>query len=163
MTTRSKPTLGASVARLGYEPGESRSGLCGGNSNWRGPVWFFPLNYLAIEALRRYHRCLGDDFTVELPTGSGHRATLAQVAEDLSRRLVNLFLDDAAGNRPCFGTTERFQADRGWHDLLLFHEYFHGDLGMGLGASHQTGWTALVLDLVLEGHRHQEGQARSQP
>ncbi len=150
--------LGGSVARLGYEPGESRSGLFGGNSNWRGPVWF-PLNYLAVEALRRYHRCLGDDFTVELPTGSGRRVSLAQVANDLSRRLVSLFLDDPAGHRPCFGTAERFQADPAWHNLLLFHEYFHGDLGTGLGASHQTGWTALVLDLVLEGHQRPEDRA----
>ncbi len=136
------------VASVDYEPGESLSGLFGGNSNWRGPVWF-PLNYLAIESLLRYHRDLGDSFTVEFPTGSGTAATLADVADDLRRRLVSLFLDDASGHRPAFGTVERFQTDPRWHDLLLFHEYFHGDTGAGLGASHQTGWTALVLDLIL--------------
>jgi hypothetical protein len=143
--------LGAVTAKLDYEPGESTSGLFGGNSNWRGPVWL-PVNYLAIEALRRYHRCLGDDLMVELPTGSGNLVTLVQVADDLRRRLIGLFLDDHSGRRACFGSTERFQADPRWHDLLLFHEYFHGDHGAGLGASHQTGWTVLVVDLILEAH-----------
>jgi len=143
---------GGSTARLDYEPAESATGLFGGNSNWRGPVWF-PLNYLAIEALRRYHQCLGDDFTVEMPAGSGTRMTLAQVAGDLRRRLTRLFLDDPAGRRPAFGTAGRFQADPRWHDLLTFSEYFHGDTGAGLGASHQTGWTALVLNLILETRR----------
>ena len=144
--------LGGSTARLGYEPAESATGLFGGNSNWRGPVWF-PLNYLAIEALRRYHRCLGDDFTVEMPTGSGTRMTLEQVADDLCRRLVRLFLNDHTGRRPAFGPAEMFQTHPRWHDLLTFSEYFHGDTGAGLGASHQTGWTALVLDLILETRR----------
>jgi hypothetical protein len=144
--------LGGGTARLDYEPAESVTGLFGGNSNWRGPVWF-PLNYLAIEALRRYHRCLGDDFTVELPAGSGTKISLDRVAGDLRRRLAGLFLNDASGRRPAFGTAERFQADPRWHDLLTFSEYFHGDTGAGLGASHQTGWTALVLDLILESRR----------
>jgi len=145
--------LGSGVtARLDYEPAESRTGLFGGNSNWRGPVWF-PVNYLAIEALRRYDACLGDDFTVELPTGSGNKVTLAEVAEDLRRRLINLFLDDGSGSRAAFGPAAKFQSDPRWHDLLQFNEYFHGDTGAGLGASHQTGWTALVLDLILESHR----------
>jgi hypothetical protein len=145
--------LGSGVtARLDYEPAESQTGLFGGNSNWRGPVWF-PVNYLAIEALRRYDACLGDDFTVELPTGSGNKVTLAEVAEDLRRRLINLFLDDGSGSRAAFGPAAKFQSDPRWHDLLQFNEYFHGDTGAGLGASHQTGWTALVLDLILESHR----------
>jgi hypothetical protein len=139
--------VAAGVSRVGYEPGESTGGLFGGNSNWRGPVWF-PLNYLAIESLRRFHRYLGDDYTVEFPTGSGVKATLADVADDLGRRLVGLFLDDPEGRRPVFGSSERFQTDPGWHDLLLFSEYFHGDTGAGLGASHQTGWTGLVADLI---------------
>jgi hypothetical protein len=139
------------VAHLDYEPAESTTGLFGGNSNWRGPVWF-PVNYLFIEALRRYHQSLGDDFTVELPTGSGNKVTLLDVADDLRRRLIQLFLSDS-GRRPCFGDTARFQDDPAWHDLVLFNEYFHGDNGAGLGASHQTGWTALVLDLILESRR----------
>lgn len=101
-----------------------------------------------IESLRRFHRYLGDDYTVELPTGSGVKATLAEVADELARRLVALFLDDAGGRRPVFGASPRFQADPAWHDLLLFHGYFHGDTGAGLGASHQTGWTGLVADLI---------------
>ncbi len=139
------------TARLDYEPAESATGLFGGNSNWRGPVWF-PVNYLVIEALRRYHECLGEEFTVELPTGSGTKVTLHEVAEDLRHRLIRLFLDDPRGNRPAFGPDGKFQSDPAWHDLLLFNEYFHGDTGAGLGASHQTGWTALVLDLILETH-----------
>jgi len=139
-------------AYLDYEPGESRTGMFGGNSNWRGPVWF-PVNYLAIEALRRYDKCLGDDFTVELPTGSGTKVNLAEVAENLRRRLIHLFLDDDQHHRPAFGTTAKFQNDPNWHDLHQFNEYFHGDTGAGLGASHQTGWTALVLDLILESRR----------
>ncbi len=141
-------------ARLDYEPAESTTGLFGGNSNWRGPVWF-PVNYLAIEALRRYHDCLGDGFTVEMPAGSGTKVTLDRVAEDLRRRLIRLFLDDEHGRRPAFGQYAKFQSDPAWHDLVMFNEYFHGDTGAGLGATHQTGWTALVLDLILESHRHQ--------
>ena len=139
--------LGGTTARLDYEPGESTTGLFGGNSNWRGPVWM-PVNFLLIEGLRRFHRYLGDDFRVECPTGSGKLATLAEVADELARRLVSLFRDDASGRRPVFGGYEKFQADPAWHDLLLFHEYFHGDTGAGLGAMHQTGWTGLVADLI---------------
>jgi Glycosyl hydrolase family 63 C-terminal domain len=139
-------------AYLDYEPAESRTGMFGGNSNWRGPVWF-PVNYLAIEALRRYDKCLGDDFTVELPTGSGTKVNLAEVAENLRRRLIALFLDDDQHRRPAFGPAAKFQHDPNWHNLHQFNEYFHGDTGAGLGASHQTGWTALVLDLILESRR----------
>jgi len=148
------PLGNGTSARLDYEPAESTTGLFGGNSNWRGPVWF-PVNYLAIEALRRYHDCLGDDFTVELPAGSGTKVTLGRVAEDLRRRLIDLFLDDELGRRPVFGEYAKFQSDPAWHGLVQFNEYFHGDTGAGLGATHQTGWTALVLDLILESHRHE--------
>ena len=139
--------IGGVSTRLDYEPGESTSNLYGGNSNWRGPVWF-PVNHLFIEALRRYERFLGDDFTVEHPTGSGRHCTLGEVARDLSARLVALFLDDASGRRPVFGATERFQSDPAWHGNIPFHEYFHGETGAGLGASHQTGWTGVVADLI---------------
>jgi hypothetical protein len=130
-----------------YEPGESRTGLFGGNSNWRGPVWF-PINFLLLEALQRFHHYYGDDFKVECPTGSGHYLTLWEVAGDLSRRLTGIFLDDVQGHRPVFGAQELFQTDPHWHDYIPFHEYFHGDSGRGLGASHQTGWTALVAKLI---------------
>ena len=135
-----------------YEPGESTSGLFGGNSNWRGPIWF-PVNYLVIEAVRRYARYLGDDLTVELPTGSGEKVTLARLADRLSERLVSIFLDGPDGRRPVFGHEELFQTDPRWHGLVPFHEYFHGDDGRGVGASHQTGWTGLVVDLLLRGGR----------
>jgi hypothetical protein len=124
----------------------------GGNSNWRGPVWF-PVNFLLIEALRRYYRFYGDDLLVEYPTGSGRKLTLGAVADDLSHRLVKLFLDDPDGRRPVFGDTAKFQNDPDWHDLIPFYEYFHGDSGAGLGASHQTGWTALVANLILRNRR----------
>ena len=135
------------VCSVDYEPGESTSGLFGGNSNWRGPIWF-PVNYLLVEALRRFARYFGPDFTVEHPAGSGHHMTLAEVADELSRRLVSIFLDDDAGRRPVFGDIERFQTDPALHGMIPFHEYFHGDTGKGLGASHQTGWTGLVADLI---------------
>jgi hypothetical protein len=133
--------------RLDYEPGESRSGLFGGNSNWRGPVWF-PLNFLAIESLRHLHAFFGDDLTVELPTGSGRKANLQEVAAELERRLLSLFQLDASGRRPANGANLRFQKDPAWRDSILFYEYFHGETGEGLGASHQTGWTALAGALV---------------
>jgi hypothetical protein len=136
------------VFTVDYEPAESTSGLFGGNSNWRGPIWF-PTNHLVIESIRRFHRYLGDGFTVEHPTGSGQQRTLGEVADDLSRRLIGLFLDDADGRRPSFGLYEKFQREPAWHDRLQFFEYFHGDTGMGLGASHQTGWTGLVADLII--------------
>jgi hypothetical protein len=130
-----------------YAPGESDSGLFGGNSNWRGPVWF-PVNYLIIEALKRYHHFYGDALTVECPTGSGRRMHLGEVAEELERRLVALVLPDERGHRPCHGGAERYARDPAFRDLVLFYEYFHGDTGRGLGASHQTGWTALAANLI---------------
>jgi hypothetical protein len=139
-------------AGVDYEPAESTTTMFGGNSNWRGPVWF-PLNYLVAATLERYHEFFGDDFTVEYPTGSGTEVTLDVVADDLWARLVSLFLRDGNGRRPCFGGTERMQTDPRWRDNLLFHEYFHGDNGSGLGASHQTGWTGLVADVIRRRHR----------
>ena len=133
--------------RVGYEPAESRTGLFGGNSNWRGPVWF-PVNYLLIESLQRFDYYFGEEFTVEFPTGSGRRMRLGEVAAELSRRLSRIFLRDGQGRRPVFGGTERFQTDPHFRDYPLFYEYFHGDNGAGLGASHQTGWTALVAKLL---------------
>jgi len=133
--------------RVGYEPGEATSGLFGGNSNWRGPIWF-PLNYLLIEALERYHHFYGDTLQVEFPTGSGRVMGLQQIAQQLSRRLARIFLPDENGRRPCHGNSEMFATDPHWRDLLLFHEYFHGETGRGLGASHQTGWTALVARCI---------------
>jgi hypothetical protein len=133
--------------RVAYEPGESSTGLFGGNSNWRGPIWF-PINYLLIEALQRFQHYHGDSFTVECPTGSGRMMTLAEVAAELSRRLSSIFLRDATGARPVFGGQTIFQQDPHWRDLILFHECFHGDHGAGIGASHQTGWTALVAKLL---------------
>jgi hypothetical protein len=133
--------------RVGYEPAESSTGLFGGNSNWRGPVWF-PVNYLLIESLQRFHFYFGDEFTVEFPTGSGVRMHLGDVAAQLSRRLSRLFLRDDQGRRPVFGGTEKFQTDPHFRDYPLFYEYFHGDNGAGIGASHQTGWTALVAKLL---------------
>ena len=135
------------VRRMDYEPAESTTDLFGGNSNWRGPVWF-PVNLLLIESLQRFHHYLGDDFRVECPTGSGTMRTLWEVAQDLSRRLSSTFLRGADGRRPVFGDVARFQQDPHWRDLVPFHEYFHGDTGAGLGASHQTGWTALVAKLL---------------
>jgi len=137
--------------RLDYEPGESRTKLFGGNSNWRGPIWF-PVNYLIIESLHRYHRYFGDDFKVECPTGSGNLMNLEGVSRELARRLSRIFLSDAAagGRRPVAGGYAIFHDDPHWKDLVLFHEYFHGDTGAGLGASHQTGWTGLVAKLLDE-------------
>jgi hypothetical protein len=142
-------SLGGAYASVDYEPAESTNFLFGGNSNWRGPVWF-PLNYLLIEALDRFHQYLGDDFTVEHPTGSGQHVSLEAVSDDLARRLVSIFLPDASGIRPVFGPYPLLREDPAWKDQLLFHEYFHGDTGAGLGASHQTGWTGLVLDLIAD-------------
>ena len=128
---------------LRYEPGDSTTGMFGGNSNWRGPIWF-PLNYLLIEALEKYHHFYGDAVQVECPTGSGQMMNLQQVATELSTRLTRLFLPDEKGHRPCYGGDPRFAEDPHWSDLVQFHEFFHGDTGQGLGASHQTGWTAIV-------------------
>jgi mannosylglycerate hydrolase MGH1-like protein len=148
-------------ARLDYEPAESTSGLFGGNSNWRGPVWM-PINYLLVEVLRVYHRYLGSTYKVECPTGSGQMLTLSEVADELSARLTRLFLRDENGRRPVFGSYERFQDDPAWHDLIPFHEYFHGDTGAGIGASHQTGWTGLVADLIIRGSQSRR-QAATAP
>ena len=130
-----------------YDPGESTSPLFGGNSNWRGPVWF-PINHLIIEALERYAEYYQDDFQVECPTGSGQLMNLCEVAAELKSRLVSLFLPDAEGHRPIHGQDPRYAQDPHFKDLLLFHEYFHGDTGKGLGANHQTGWTALITNLI---------------
>jgi hypothetical protein len=133
--------------RVDYEPGESTTGVFGGNSNWRGPIWF-PLNFLLVESLQKFHHYLGNDFKVEFPTGSGNMRTLWDVSGELSRRMTNIFLRDEKGHRPVFGKLEKFQTDPHWRDLLLFHEYFHGDSGSGVGASHQTGWTGVVTKLM---------------
>jgi hypothetical protein len=130
-----------------YEPAESRTGTFGGNSNWRGPLWF-PINYLVIESLQRFDYYFGEDLTVEFPTGSGVQMRLADVAAELSRRLSRIFLRDAGGRRAVFGGSEKFQTDPNFKDHLLFFEYFHGDNAAGIGASHQTGWTALVAKLL---------------
>jgi hypothetical protein len=133
--------------RVKYQPGESDSGLFGGNSNWRGPVWM-PVNYLLVENLRRFYQFYGDGLKIECPTGSGVMLTLNQIADELCHRLIKLFLRDADGRRPVFGAYEKFQADANFKDYILFHEYFHGDNGRGCGASHQTGWTGLVANLI---------------
>ena len=133
--------------RVQYEPAESTSGMFGGNSNWRGPVWF-PINLLLIRALLQHYRYYGDDLRVECPTGSGTMMTLFEVAQELSRRLAGTFLRDSDGRRPVYGGTTLFQEDPDWRDLILFYEYYHGDNGAGLGASHQTGWTGLVARLI---------------
>ena len=142
-------TLAGQDMVVDYEPGESHTVMFGGNSNWRGPVWF-PLNYLVVQSLRTLDREYGDRLRVEHPTGSGRLHTLGEVADDLSGRLVGLFCNDEQGRRPVFGDCELFQSDPAWHDLLPFFEYFHGDTGTGLGAAHQTGWTALVASLILQ-------------
>jgi hypothetical protein len=132
---------------VAYEPAESSTGLFGGNSNWRGPIWF-PVNYLLIESLQKFHHYLGDDYRVECPTGSGNWMTLWEVSAELSRRLTRIFLRDGNQRRPVHGNDPRYQHDPHWRDLVLFHEYFHGDDGSGVGASHQTGWTGLVAKLM---------------
>jgi hypothetical protein len=148
------------VHRVDYVPAEGNSGLFGGNSNWRGPVWF-PINYLVLEALERYHHFYGNDLKVECPVGSGRLLNLQQVAQELQDRLARLFLPDATGRRPCHGDEARYAGDPHWKDLVLFHEYFHGDTGRGVGASHQTGWTALVLRCIedVARRRGETGQA----
>jgi hypothetical protein len=133
--------------RVDYEPAESTSGMFGGNSNWRGPIWF-PMNFLIIESLQKFHHYLGDDFTVECPTGSGKEMSLGEVATELSQRLMRIFLRNSSEGRPVHGGTQKFQTDPHWRDLILFYEYFHGDNGAGLGANHQTGWTGLAAQLI---------------
>ncbi len=133
--------------RVSYLPAESDTGMFGGNSNWRGPIWM-PVNFLVVRALVQYYSYYGNDFTMECPTGSGRRMNLYQVAEELGRRLGNIFLPDADGHRPFNGGAQKFQTDPHWRDCLLFYEYFHGDNGAGLGASHQTGWTGGIARIL---------------
>ena len=146
--------VGGMKYEVGYEPAESSTGLFGGNSNWRGPIWF-PMNYLIIESLQKYHFFYGDDFKVECPTGSGIMLSLAEVAAELSRRLIRIFLRDKEGKRPVYSRMNKFQSDPHWRDLILFFEYFHGDIGAGVGASHQTGWTGLVAKLLQQSGRRE--------
>ncbi len=148
--------------RVDYEPAESGTGLFGGNSNWRGPIWF-PVNFLIIEALQRYHFYLGDSFVVEYPTGSGTMLNLWQVAEELSRRLTRIFLKDENGRRPVFGNSRKMQEDPHFRDHVLFYEYFNGDDGAGLGASHQTGWTGLVAKLLQQTNPHGVAASAHEP
>jgi len=141
--------VGHEEYRVQYLPGESNTGMFGGNSNWRGPVWM-PVNVLLMRALLNLYQFYGDDFKVECPTGSGNMLALFEVAQEISRRLSNIFLRDQNGRRPLYGGSKKFQEDPHWKDYILFYEYFHGDNGAGLGASHQTGWTGLIarsLDL----------------
>ena len=145
----------AAVAEVRYTPGDSDIGIYGGNSNWRGPIWF-PVNLLIIQALERYYEFYGDDLTIECPTGSGNEMTLMEVAREISRRLTTLFLPEATGSAPWHGRDSRWRDDPHWKDLVLFHEFFHGDTGQGLGASHQTGWTATIA-LLLEGTHFETG------
>jgi hypothetical protein len=140
-------TFGNQSFSVSYQPAESTSGLFGGNSNWRGPIWF-PVNYLLIESLQKFHYYYGDDFKIECPTGSGNFVTINDVADELSRRLSRIFLRDANGRRPVFGRAEKLQSDPHFRDYIPFHEYFDGDNGRGVGASHQTGWTGLVAKLL---------------
>ncbi len=142
--------LGGLTAEVDYEPGESTSGLFGGNSNWRGPVWM-PTNYLVIQSFRNWDFFMGDEFKIEYPTGSGTTVRLEAVAEDIAVRLTSIWLPGPDGRRPVFGSYDKFQTDPDWRDLLLFHEYFHGETGAGIGASHQTGWTGLVAHLICRG------------
>ena len=141
--------LGGQEFKVQYLPAESNTGMFGGNSNWRGPVWM-PVNALLIRGLLNLYQFYGDDFKVECPTGSGKYMTLFEVAKEIARRLASIFLRDANGKRPVYGGTKKFQEDPHWKDYILFYEYFHGDNGAGLGASHQTGWTGIIarsLDL----------------
>jgi hypothetical protein len=133
--------------RVDYEPAESSTGLFGGNSNWRGPVWF-PVNFLLIESLQKFHFFLGNEYKVEFPFGTGRKKNLWDVAGEVSRRMTHIFLRDEDGRRPVFGSSDKFQNDEHWRDHMLFYEYFHGDNGAGIGASHQTGWTGLVAKLI---------------
>jgi hypothetical protein len=147
------------MTSVSYQPAESESSLFGGNSNWRGPIWF-PVNYLLIESLQKFHHYFGDDFRVECPTGSGQFVSINDVADELGRRLASIFLRDGSGRRPVFGANEKFQSDPHFRDYVLFYEYFHGDNGRGVGASHQTGWTGLIAKLL---HPRRPARACSDP
>jgi hypothetical protein len=140
-------TVAGAQSTIDYEPAESTTPMFGGNSNWRGPVWF-PLNCLVISALDQYYQFFGDELTFEYPARSGRQLALGAIAQDLRQRLISLFLPGPDGRRPCFGWVEKLQTDPLWKDNILFNEYFHGDNGSGLGASHQTGWTAMVADAI---------------
>ena len=140
-------TCGGSEMCVRYQPAESDSGVFGGNSNWRGPIWI-PVNYLLVESLEKFHKYYGDDFTVECPTGSGRYLTLREIAAELARRLTRIFLRDDSMCRPVFNGEEKMQTDPHFRDYILFYEYFHGDNGRGVGASHQTGWTGLIANLL---------------
>ena len=139
--------VGGQEYRVNYLPAESDTGMFGGNSNWRGPIWM-PVNVLLIRALMQYYLYYGDNFRIECPTGSGNMMNLFEVAREIANRLTRIFLRDGVGRRPVFGGAEKFQNDPYWRDHLLFYEYFHGDNGAGIGASHQTGWTGLVAPLI---------------
>ncbi|MBV8306996.1 MAG: glucosidase, partial [Gammaproteobacteria bacterium] len=145
-----------------YQPAESDSGLFGGNSNWRGPIWF-PVNFLIIESLQKFHHYYGDDFRVECPTGSGRYCTINEVANELATRLTRLFLADAQGQRPVHGLHERTLKDPHFRDYVLFYEYFHGDSGRGVGAAHQTGWTGLVAKLLMPRYSAETQAAENAP
>jgi hypothetical protein len=140
--------IDGTTSTIDYEPAESTTAMFGGNSNWRGPIWM-PVNYVVVAALARYARFLGDDFTVEYPTGSGEQKKLWEVVADLRGRLISLFLVGPDGRRPCHGWVDRLQTDPEWKDNVFFNEYFHGDNGAGLGATHQTGWTGIVADMII--------------
>jgi hypothetical protein len=154
--------LNGATYEVRYEPAESSTGLFGGNSNWRGPIWF-PINFLIIEALQKFHHYYGDDFLVEAPTGSGTRLTLWQIASNIAQRLESIFVRDADGRRAVFGEVDLFQQDPRWRDYIPFHEYFHGDNGRGVGASHQTGWTGLVAKLLEQTTLHAEAPTTVPP
>ena len=139
--------VGDQEHRVDYLPAESDNGMFGGNSNWRGPVWM-PVNALIIRALQQYYLYYGDNFKIECPTGSGNLMNLFEVSKELGRRLTSIFTRDESGIRPVYGGSEKFQTDPHWRDYILFYEYFHGDNGAGLGASHQTGWTGLVAKII---------------
>jgi hypothetical protein len=138
---------GGQESRVDYLPGDSNTGMFGGNSNWRGPVWM-PVNFLLYISLLRLYAYYGDEFTIECPTGSGKVVTLYEVAQELGERLSGIFLKDANGRRPVNGAADKFNNDPHWKDLILFYEYFHGDSGAGIGASHQTGWTGCVARII---------------
>jgi hypothetical protein len=154
-------TIDGQTFGAGYAPGDSDTNLFGGNSNWRGPIWF-PLNFLLVEALQRYHFFYGDELKVEFPTGSGKLMNLQQVSYELNKRLAGLFVPDETGQRPCHGEDRRYAEDPAWKDLVLFYEYFHGDNGRGIGANHQTGWTGLIaksLEDMATNHSRRIGDA----
>lgn len=142
-----------------YVPAESTTGLFGGNSNWRGPIWF-PVNFLLVESLHRFHEYYGDDFKVEHPTGSGRLLTLRDIADDVGKRLIKLFLANEQGRRPALANHPKMYSDPHFRDHVLFHEYFLGDTGRGVGASHQTGWTGLVASLIGVRNRYERTGAR---